>query len=134
MRTIEEIRVDIENMKPFAECGLLNHASTEQLEIEFRAAITKDIPLYELEQITQAKADGMLVMLPKGRVDDYVKWYNGIAERLFQIHSIIVCRDGMRYDLGDFYPFVDDHNIHGILTREQAEAKLKEGEYGSVQR
>ena len=61
------------------------------------------------------------VILPKGKPGDYVLWTNGVSERLFEIENIMICRDGMRYDLGYIYPFVNHSHILRIMNREEAE-------------
>lgn len=66
------------------------------------------------------------VVLPKGKVGDCVKWNTGVSVKLFQIHSILICEDGIRYDLGDISPFVDHSRIMGILSQEEAEKILRE--------
>ena len=66
------------------------------------------------------------VVLPEGKIGDYVERNNGVCMRLFQIHYIIICHDGIRYDLGDFTPFVNHSGINRILTRSEAEAALAE--------
>lgn len=63
MRKIDEIKAEIESLRPFAKCGLLNHADTESLEMEFRAALTSDMPLERLEAICAAEKDGRCVVI-----------------------------------------------------------------------
>ena len=56
------------------------------------------------------------VILPKGKPGDYVLWTNGVCERLFEIYSIMICKDGIRYDLGDLSPFVNHSHILKIMN------------------
>lgn len=66
------------------------------------------------------------VVLPSGKIGDVVKWNNGVSFRYFTIRSIIICRDGLRYDLGELAPFVNHRNIAGILSEAEAEAESYE--------
>lgn len=67
------------------------------------------------------------VELPKGKPGDYVKWTTGVSERLYEISAIVICKDGMRYDLGDICPFVNHPNILEIMSCEQAERWMQGG-------
>ena len=67
------------------------------------------------------------VILPKGKPGDYVLWTNGVCERLFEIYSIMICKDGIRYDLGDLSPFVNHSHILKIMNREEAERWMENG-------
>lgn len=94
-------------------------------EMYLRANLTASIPFGELEKLIDAYKDGRAPILPKGKVGEYVEWNNGIANRIYAIHALLICYDGIRYDLGDFAPFVDHPNIAGILTREEADDALE---------
>jgi hypothetical protein len=61
------------------------------------------------------------VELPAGKPGDYVKWKNGVSEKLYEINSIMTCKEGMRYDLGDLCPFVNHPAILEIMSQEEAE-------------
>lgn len=66
------------------------------------------------------------VVLPSGKIGDVVKWNTGVSFRYFTIRSIIICHDGMRYDLGELAPFVNHRNIAGIMSEAEAEAESYE--------
>lgn len=66
------------------------------------------------------------VELPKGKPGDYLEWSNGFSKRIFFIHAIIICADGIRYDLGEFAPFVHSCNIVRIMNREEAAKALED--------
>ena len=76
-----------------------------------------------LAELVQADSEGRAVVLPAGKIGDYVEWDTGVSVRLFQIQGILIEPDGVRYDLGDLAPFVNHKNINRILTRAEAEAK-----------
>ena len=66
------------------------------------------------------------VVLPSGKIGDVVKWNTGVSFRYFTIRSIIICHDGMRYDLGELAPFVNHRNIAEIMSEAEAEAESYE--------
>ena len=81
------------------------------------------VTLDRLRELVAAERDGRVVVLPVGKIGDYVEWNTGASMRLFQIQSILIEPDGERYDLGDFAPFVNHEGINRILTRAEAETK-----------
>ena len=71
------------------------------------------------------------VIVPPCKVGDYVLWDNGLKESELQMKEVKgIYYDstnlGMRYILEDSQPIVNHSAIKGILTKEQAEEKLKE--------
>lgn len=80
------------------------------------------IPVITLNNIPTVDA----VELPKGKPGDYLEWSNGFSKRIFFIHAIIICADGIRYDLGEFAPFVHSSNIVRIMNREEAAKALED--------
>ena len=66
------------------------------------------------------------VALPSGKIGDVVKRNTGVSFRYFTIRSIIICHDGMRYDLGELAPFVNHRNIAEIMSEAEAEAESYE--------
>ena len=73
------------------------------------------------------------VIVPPCKVGDYVLWDNGLKESELQMKEVKgIYYDstnlGMRYILEDFQPIVNHSAIKGILTKEEAEEKLKERE------
>ena len=87
-------------------------------------------------QTFQNIADYLLangVIVPPCKVGDYVLWDNGLKESELQMKEVKgIYYDstnlGMRYILEDFQPIVNHSAIKGILTKKEAEAKLKECE------
>ena len=83
--------------------------------------------IYEIE------ADYLLangVIVPPCKVGDYVEWDNGISLHLYPVKGFVFDTNAIldfRIDLGFFQPIVGHRAIKRILTREEAEAKLKEG-------
>lgn len=66
MRTVEEIKADIAELKAVEEVDSLctyDRLILENLEQELRTALTADIPLDRLEQICAAEKDGRVVLL-----------------------------------------------------------------------
>ena len=71
------------------------------------------------------------VIVPPCKVGDYVLWDNGLKESELQMKEVKgIYYDstnlGMRYILEDFQPIVNHSAIKGILTKKEAEEKLKE--------
>ena len=65
--------------------------------------------------------------MPKGKPGDYIVWETGVGERLYEIKAVVICRDGIRYELGYFCPFVNHPKISAIVSREEAERMMSDG-------
>ena len=73
------------------------------------------------------------VIVPPCKVGDYILWSNGLKDSKPQMKEV----KGFYYDSNDFglryilegcQPIINHSGIVGILTKEEAEAKLKECE------
>ena len=104
-----------------AMCYDMGFENGIKVAIETTSCITLD----RLAELVAAERDGRIVVLPVGKIGDYVEWNTGASMRLFQIQSILIEPDGERYDLGDLAPFVNHEGINRILTRAEAEAAMK---------
>lgn len=67
------------------------------------------------------------VVLPEGKPGDYLEWDNGVGHRqIYAIHSVMICKDCIRYELADFAPVVNHEGIVRILSPEETEKLVKE--------
>ena len=71
------------------------------------------------------------VIVPPCKVGDYVLWDNGLKDSKRQIKQVIGFHYdsydlGLRFILEDCSPTVNFPSVVGILTKEEAEQKLKE--------
>lgn len=67
------------------------------------------------------------VIVPPCKVGDYIEWENGIEKTLYQVKGFLYYENSLRYVLDFFEPVVTHQAITGILTKEEAEQKLKGG-------
>jgi hypothetical protein len=63
------------------------------------------------------------------KVGDYIEWDKGggIGKTLYQVKGFLYYENSLRYVLDFFEPVVTHQAITGILTKEEAEQKLKGG-------
>lgn len=63
------------------------------------------------------------------KVGDYIEWDKGggIGKTLYQVKGFLYYENSLRYVFDFFEPVVTHQAITGILTREEAEQKLKGG-------
>jgi hypothetical protein len=72
-------------------------------------------------------ANGVYVLPCK--IGDYIEWDTGFEKQLHQIRGFYLDQHRMlRFSCKDFAPIVGHCNILRTIPREEAEAKLKEGE------
>lgn len=64
------------------------------------------------------------------KVGDYIEWDKGggIGKTLYQVKGFLYYENNLRYVFDFFEPVVTHQAITGILTKEEAEQKLKGGE------
>lgn len=69
-----------------------------------------------------------VIVLPC-KVGDYIEWDRGggIGKTLYQVKGFLYYENSLRYVLDFFEPVVTHQAITGILTKEEAEQKLKGG-------
>ena len=95
------------------------------IELFFKVTEEKDCPQpHEIADYLLANG----VIVPPCKVGDYVLWNNGIEVQMKEVKGIYYDSTnlGMRYILEDFQPIINHSAIKGVLTKEQAEEKLKE--------
>ena len=92
----------------------------ELLEQKMHPYLADDIADYLIE-------NGVVV--PPCKVGDYVKWNNGLEIQLKEVFGFhyIPTDYGLRFILKDCSPIIKHDAIEGILTKEEAEQKLKGG-------
>lgn len=63
------------------------------------------------------------------KVGDYIEWDKGggIGKTLYQVKGFLYYENSLRYVFDFFEPVVTHQAITGILTKEEAEQKLKGG-------
>jgi hypothetical protein len=87
-----------------------------------------------IESFEDFCADHLLangVIVPPCKVGDYVLWNNGLKDskpKMLEVKGFNYNPSdlGMRYILNSCQPIIDHSGIVGILTKEEAEAKLQE--------
>jgi hypothetical protein len=96
--------------------------------------LIKDSSQYMKEQkgLVEHIADYLIengVIVPPCKVGDYVKWNNGLEIQLKEVFGFhyIPTDYGLRFILKDCSPIIKHDAIEGILTKEEAEQKLKGG-------
>ncbi len=87
MRTIEEIKADIEAVKaysfPFDKDGTVKQNTINDYEVELRGVISNGIPLPELEALCTAYREGRTVFIKKNTIAENLRelslWYQSFA-------------------------------------------------------
>lgn len=134
MRTIDEIKADIIKNKNQKSKSAYRAEREQYLRAEFIYTVTHGIKLDRLREICEAEADGRLVVLPCkvgdsiwlamcGQIREYI--FMGITQQYGYLPRLYGRqRFGKYEDVG--IALVDSIGKTVFLTREEAEAKLKE--------
>ena len=62
--------------------------------------------------------------LPEVKPGDFIEWSNGVSTRLYRIGAIHICKNCVRYDIGDFCPVINHKNIVRIIKPEETEIEV----------
>jgi hypothetical protein len=145
MRTIEEIKADIENSRECDKilegvgliglcpkgtcqfCDLYTSGGTTDLKLELYETLTADIPLDRLAEICNAEREGRCVVLPC-KVGDTVYFIENGRPYNVGVTSIEISSKGIALYLYGMWKRItpQDFGKTVFLTHPEAEAKLKE--------
>ena len=87
-----------------------------------------DLPYNDETICDHFKNKANVIELPC-KVGDYIEWDKGggIGKTLYQVKGFLYYENSLRYVFDFFEPVVTHQAITGILTREEAEQRLKGG-------